>query len=54
MAGALLYDCLQFAVTATFHCLFPQLTIGLGDWRCCGSWAYRNGELEKGSSFVQG
>jgi cytochrome d ubiquinol oxidase subunit I len=29
MASALLYDRLQFAVTATFHYLFPQLTMGL-------------------------
>src|SRR5881397_3186671 len=29
MASALLYDRLQFAATATFHYLFPQLTIGL-------------------------
>ncbi len=30
MTSALLYDRLQFAVTATFHYLFPQLTMGLG------------------------
>lgn len=29
MASALLYDRLQFAFTATFHYLFPQLTMGL-------------------------
>src|SRR5574341_1179062 len=29
MASALLYDRLQFALTATFHYLFPQLTMGL-------------------------
>ncbi len=29
MDTALLYDRLQFAVTATFHYLFPQLTMGL-------------------------
>jgi cytochrome d ubiquinol oxidase subunit I len=29
MASALLYDRLQFAITATFHYLFPQLTMGL-------------------------
>src|SRR5438093_12440611 len=29
MASALLYDRLQFAATATFHYLFPQLTMGL-------------------------
>ena len=29
MADALLYDRLQFAVTVTFHYLFPQLTMGL-------------------------
>src|SRR5437867_5781654 len=29
MASALLYDRLQFATTATFHYLFPQLTMGL-------------------------
>lgn len=29
MTSALLYDRLQFAVTATFHYLFPQLTMGL-------------------------
>lgn len=29
MASALLYDRLQFAVTATFHYLFPQLTMGI-------------------------
>jgi len=29
METALLYDRLQFAVTATFHYLFPQLTMGL-------------------------
>jgi len=29
MTSALFYDRLQFAVTATFHYLFPQLTIGL-------------------------
>ncbi|MGH7207777.1 MAG: cytochrome ubiquinol oxidase subunit I, partial [Nitrospiraceae bacterium] len=29
MATALLYDRLQFAVTVTFHYLFPQLTMGL-------------------------
>jgi cytochrome d ubiquinol oxidase subunit I len=29
MESALLYDRLQFAVTATFHYLFPQLTMGL-------------------------
>lgn len=29
MASALLYDRLQFAVTVTFHYLFPQLTMGL-------------------------
>jgi cytochrome d ubiquinol oxidase subunit I len=29
MASALLYDRLQFAVTATFHYLFPQLTMGV-------------------------
>jgi cytochrome d ubiquinol oxidase subunit I len=29
MAGALLFDRLQFAVTAGFHYLFPQLTMGL-------------------------
>jgi cytochrome bd ubiquinol oxidase subunit I len=29
LASALLYDRLQFAVTATFHYLFPQLTMGL-------------------------
>ena len=29
MANALLFDRLQFAVTATFHYLFPQLTMGL-------------------------
>jgi cytochrome bd ubiquinol oxidase subunit I len=29
MADALLYDRLQFAATATFHYLFPQLTMGL-------------------------
>jgi cytochrome d ubiquinol oxidase subunit I len=29
VASALLYDRLQFAVTATFHYLFPQLTMGL-------------------------
>src|SRR5213594_2281289 len=29
MATALLYDLLQFAVTVTFHYLFPQLTMGL-------------------------
>lgn len=29
MATALLYDRLQFAFTATFHYLFPQLTMGL-------------------------
>ena len=29
MANALLYDRLQFAFTATFHYLFPQLTMGL-------------------------
>src|SRR5207245_7757809 len=29
MESALLYDRLQFAVTVTFHYLFPQLTMGL-------------------------
>ena len=29
MTSALLYDRLQFAFTATFHYLFPQLTMGL-------------------------
>lgn len=29
MASALIYDRLQFALTATFHYLFPQLTMGL-------------------------
>ena len=29
MTSALLFDRLQFAVTATFHYLFPQLTMGL-------------------------
>ena len=29
MTSALLYDRLQFAVTSTFHYLFPQLTMGL-------------------------
>ena len=29
MESALLYDRLQFAVTSTFHYLFPQLTMGL-------------------------
>jgi cytochrome d ubiquinol oxidase subunit I len=29
MTSALLYDRLQFALTATFHYLFPQLTMGL-------------------------
>jgi len=29
MASALVYDRLQFAVTITFHYLFPQLTMGL-------------------------
>jgi cytochrome d ubiquinol oxidase subunit I len=29
MASVLLFDRLQFAVTATFHYLFPQLTMGL-------------------------
>jgi cytochrome d ubiquinol oxidase subunit I len=29
MESALLYDRLQFAFTATFHYLFPQLTMGL-------------------------
>ena len=29
MASVLLYDRLQFAFTATFHYLFPQLTMGL-------------------------
>jgi cytochrome d ubiquinol oxidase subunit I len=29
VASALLYDRLQFAITATFHYLFPQLTMGL-------------------------
>ncbi len=29
MSAALLYDRLQFATTATFHYLFPQLTMGL-------------------------
>ncbi len=29
MTSALFYDRLQFAVTATFHYLFPQLTMGL-------------------------
>ena len=29
MASALIFDRLQFAVTATFHYLFPQLTMGL-------------------------
>jgi len=29
MESALFYDRLQFAVTATFHYLFPQLTMGL-------------------------
>ena len=29
MASALIYDRLQFAATATFHYLFPQLTMGL-------------------------
>src|SRR5574341_1390867 len=29
MASALLYDRLQFALTASFHYLFPQLTMGL-------------------------
>lgn len=29
MDTALQYDRLQFAVTATFHYLFPQLTMGL-------------------------
>ena len=29
MANALLHDRLQFAFTATFHHLFPQLTMGL-------------------------
>lgn len=29
MASALLYDRLQFAITSTFHYLFPQLTMGL-------------------------
>jgi cytochrome d ubiquinol oxidase subunit I len=29
MESALLFDRLQFAVTATFHYLFPQLTMGL-------------------------
>ena len=29
MQSALLYDRLQFAFTATFHYLFPQLTMGL-------------------------
>ena len=29
MASALTFDRLQFAVTATFHYLFPQLTMGL-------------------------
>jgi cytochrome d ubiquinol oxidase subunit I len=29
MQSALLYDRLQFALTATFHYLFPQLTMGL-------------------------
>ena len=29
MATALLYDRLQFAVTVTFHYLFPQLTMDL-------------------------
>lgn len=34
MASALLYDRLQFAVTATFHYLFPQLTMGLALLLC--------------------
>src|SRR6266498_1164084 len=29
MESALLFDRLQFAITATFHYLFPQLTMGL-------------------------
>lgn len=29
MESALIYDRLQFAITATFHYLFPQLTMGL-------------------------
>ena len=29
MESAVFYDRLQFAVTATFHYLFPQLTMGL-------------------------
>ncbi|MEX5215138.1 MAG: cytochrome ubiquinol oxidase subunit I [Nitrospiraceae bacterium] len=29
MGSALVYDRLQFAITATFHYLFPQLTMGL-------------------------
>lgn len=29
MESALLYDRLQFAVTSTFHYIFPQLTMGL-------------------------
>jgi len=29
MTSALLYDRLQFSFTATFHYLFPQLTMGL-------------------------
>ena len=34
MSSALLYDRLQFAVTATFHYLFPQLTMGLALLLC--------------------
>ncbi len=32
MESAVLYDHLQFAFTATFHYLFPQLTMGR-NWR---------------------
>jgi cytochrome d ubiquinol oxidase subunit I len=34
VASALIYDRLQFAVTATFHYLFPQLTMGLAFLVC--------------------
>lgn len=34
MTSALFYDRLQFAVTATFHYLFPQLAMGLAALTC--------------------
>src|SRR5512147_1490724 len=45
MASALLYDRLQFAFTATFHYLFPQLTMGLALLLLCvKSWALATGD----------